>query len=129
MPLPYVTKAGVGTVTFSKAYVYPLRHTYKSNQRVGRSEARSIRTITIAAEDETLVIRFRLLPVADRDSFVAFIRHDGINYAENTFTFVDHEGTEYTVRYLDGLLDWPEIEPGYVDLEVVFAVEPVAEAA
>jgi hypothetical protein len=110
--LPRFTKATMTDLVFSRGNLFPSLHRYDAIQRIGRSYAGTFRVATLRAPDESFVLLFERLPLADYTALVAWFTDARINWAANSFTYTDTAGVATVVRYLNSTLTMPEVAAG-----------------
>lgn len=112
MAFPSFSKTGVTTMTFSRGDIFPTRKPVQARQRIGKSESGQIQVATLSLPEYLHLLTFTGLATSDYTNLLTFLTDDDINFAENTFTYTDVNGSTYTVRYLDGALDAQETSAG-----------------
>ena len=122
MALPTLSKAGVPTVTLSRANVFPNVRPKVLNQFVGVSDDNTIRVASVGPPLTTIVLKFEQLTNTDRASIEAFFANALINYGQFSFTFTDAASNAYTVRFLEPQLALPEVTDENVQFDLVLTV-------
>lgn len=125
MALPQFSKTGMTTLVFSRGNLFPSLHRYDAVQRIGRSYAGTFRVATLRDPDETFVLIFERLPLADYTALVAWFTNPLINWAANSFTYTDTASVATVVRYLNSTLAMPEVSAGLYNV----ALECLKEVA
>lgn len=119
---PTLSKAGVATVTFSRANVYPHVMPRILNQFVGISDDNTIRVAKVGPPLQTIVLGFEQLTRDDRDHLEAFFSDPLIDYGLYTFQFTNHLGVVYDVRYLEPQFSLPEVTDNNVRFQLILTI-------
>jgi hypothetical protein len=123
MALPRFEKAGLTTVTFSRAYLATSgRKPPKARQLVGRNDSGTYEVLTLGPPDQQIPLEFSQLPLADVTALDAFLGTSGVNFAATTFTWVDTDSSSRTVRCLD--YDYTPVTPQVYNVTILLVVEP-----
>jgi hypothetical protein len=101
MALPQFVKTGLTTITWTRSYILPYQRPLKPRQRVGRTDGGQFYVATLGSADQEFILQFEQMPATDWALATAWLNSTTINWAANTFTFIDTAGTSYTVRCLD----------------------------
>ena len=101
MALPSFQKNGVTTLSFTKCYAFPYRRPARPRQKIGRAEGGQVYVSTLGTRDQEFELQFLHMSGAQHTACLAFLDDSLIDWSANTFTFVDHESTSWTVRCLD----------------------------
>jgi hypothetical protein len=101
MALPSFQKTGVTTLSFSKCYAFPYRKPTRPRQKIGRAEGGQMYVATLGARDQEFELSFLHMPEATYTAALTFLDSPNIDWSAQTFTFVDHDATSWTVRCLD----------------------------
>lgn len=125
MANPILRQTGLPDVVFSRGYTYPGRRPVQPVQvREFRSDGR-MQTATLADPDERFVLEFQQLQLADRTAVDAFLRASAVNFSAQPFTFIDLDGTEHNVRYIDSVFDMVNSAAQLYRLTLTLRIEPV----
>jgi hypothetical protein len=106
MALPSFQKTGVTTLSFAKGYVFPHTRPPRPRQKIGRAAGGQIYVATLGDRDQEFHLEFLHMPTSQRTAALAFLDDSRVDWSGNTFTFVDHDATSYTVRCLDYQETW-----------------------
>lgn len=112
MAFPTFTKAGVASVFLSRGDTYPTRKPIQARQRIGKSHAGEVHVATLSPPEYLHVLTFSGLTTTDRANILAFLNDPLVNWAQESWAYSDVAGVTYTVRWLDGGLDFEETSPG-----------------
>ena len=123
MALPRFEKSGLSTVTFSRAYLANSgRAAPKPRQLVTRTDGGSYGVVTLGPPEQQLPLQWQQIPLADIVAVDAFLGPTGVNFAAETFTWVDTDASETLVRCLD--YSYEAVTPESFNLTVLLVVEP-----
>jgi hypothetical protein len=112
MALPAFSKTNhpLGTLTFSRPYVFPVDEDRAYNQIITYSRggpaggSRAIQVADLGGIEKTLTLTFENLPDTEVDSIRTWLEHSFINLSVNNFTFTDVASVAKTVRFVGNAL-------------------------
>lgn len=122
MAAPSLSKAGVTTMTFTKASTFPSAEPLTINQFVGVSDDNTIRVFSLGVPKRTLTVIFEQLTPFDITDLEAFFNDPLVNWGVNSFTYTDETGNARTVRYLQPTFDPEQVSDENYSLTMVFTV-------
>lgn len=132
MPLPAFSKSGhpLGTLTFSKSYIFPFEELHEANQVVSYSfggssnTPRAIKVVDFGGIEKTINLVFTDLAVTEARSIRDWLEHGAIGYALENFIFTDAQSVTRTVRYMGGKFSERQTSYGIVgNVEMTLRVE------
>lgn len=124
MPLPQFTKTSnaYSPFTFEKARFLPANEPLNPNQVIGIAGGGQVKVANLGDVEEMFHIRVLRVSKTNRDNLLGFLADSTVNYALNSFTFVDESSVSHTVRLLvagagNQSIDVPRVSGGLYNLD------------
>ncbi len=123
---PIFTKTGAtgSPLTLEKGRFLPVSDPYEPRQLRGVAGGGQVKIADLGTADHFFDIKINRVSKAHRNAIIAFLQHANVNYAQNTFTFTDEDGTAWTVRYWNSSgLDFPHVKGNLYNIKLTLKVE------
>lgn len=121
MALPQFVQGDM-VVELSREPAFPDVRPLVLNQFVGVSDANTFYVASVGTPVRTILLNFQQLTYDDREQLEAFFANETVNYGQFPFTYIDHNTTSHTVRYLEPQFALPAISHNNVSFEMVLTV-------
>ena len=125
MALPQLTKGGNAYTpfTFEKGRSLPANEPINPNQIAGVAGGNQVKVGDLGTKEELFHVRILRVSSTNKTNLLGFLADATVNYAQNTFTFVDEDANSHTVRLLMAgagipMVDVPKVSGGLYNISI-----------
>lgn len=110
-------------VTFSRGRTLDSGGYYEDNQSVTENGAGNVQVCDIGVSRQYITCNVDNITPAVYNNLVNFFKDDTVRWKGKTFTFIDEDETEYTVRYWGERLEEIPMKSGNINIQLLLRVE------